>query len=367
MNEINNNINRFSLKEKLKQKSVWPFVERYLDEEYAAPPLVVDFDLTTFCDLACPECISSPVLNTERFSGKSALSLVDELIELGIKAVILIGGGEPLIHKSVSHVIRRFGEAGVKIGLVTNGTLIHKHIDAIAEHVSWTRLSIDAGTTETYHKFRPSKKGASLFDTVIENARQLGEVKKHDMGYSFLLMSRSNGETNHLEIEQAGRLAKEVGCDYFELKTMFNLDHKILPQDQEIVDSAKSQIAALRKIEDDRFRIYDAFTFKELAKGEGSGLGHLKDYEACPVAHLRTTITPHGVYPCAYHRNNKNMRIGCLKKASMREVWENKKPHVNPMVDCQFECARHEMNLFLFDLKSTRENVHLVDDWDLFI
>ncbi|MDP3183696.1 MAG: hypothetical protein Q8M58_00320, partial [Anaerolineales bacterium] len=31
-------------------------------------PIVVDLDPTTFCNLACPECISSPVLATARFN-----------------------------------------------------------------------------------------------------------------------------------------------------------------------------------------------------------------------------------------------------------------------------------------------------------
>ena len=344
--------NRFNLTNKLYQKTVWSFVEEYIESSKCTSPLVVDLDLTTFCDLACPECISTPVLNTVSFSN-NLLNVVEEIIKQGVKAVILIGGGEPLLHNDASKVIEMLGKADIKIGLVTNGTLINKHLDAIAKYVSWTRVSMDAGTKVIYDKFRPAKNNNSVFNKVIENMKALAKIKTGDLGYSFLLMTRYDREkkyfeSNYDDIEIAGRLAKEVGCDYFELKSMFDKEHKVIGQSKELIEKAKYQINLLKSIQEETFKVYDAFTFSELIE-EGNTL-QKKGYTTCPVTELRTTITPHGVYPCAYHRNNSAMKIGDLNHSSLKEIWNNKEKIVNPSIECTFECARNGVNLKIFDL-----------------
>ena len=364
--------NRFNLTNKLYQKTVWSFVEEYIKLQKCNSPIVVDLDLTTFCDLACPECISTPVLNTVSFKN-NLLSVVDEIIEQGVKAVILIGGGEPLLHNDASKVIEMLGKANIKIGLVTNGTLINKHLDAIAEYVSWTRVSMDAGTKEIYDKFRPAKNNNSVFNKVIENMKALAEIKTGDLGYSYLLMTRydkekKSFESNYDDIEIAGKLAKEIGCDYFELKSMFDEEHKVITQSKELINKAKYQTNLLKKIQEETFKVYDAFTFSELIE-EGNTL-QKKDYTTCPVTELRTTITPHGVYPCAYHRNNSAMKIGDLNNSSLKEIWNNKEKIVNPSVECTFECARNGVNLEIFNLMNKsqiKSNVILKNDFDLFI
>jgi len=114
--------------------------------------------------------------------------------------------------------------------------------------------------------------------------------------------------------------------------------------------------------------VYDAFTFSELIE-EGNTL-QKKDYTTCPVTELRTTITPHGVYPCAYHRNNSAMKIGDLNNSSLKEIWNNKEKIVNPSVECTFECARNGVNLEIFNLMNKsqiKSNVILKNDFDLFI
>ncbi len=369
--------NRFNLTDKLYQKSIFPFVNEFINNNKCNSPAVVDLDLTTFCDLACPECISNPVLNTVSFDKKEMLAIVDEIINLGVKAVILIGGGEPLLHKDASKVITTLGEAGIKIGLVTNGTLIHKHIDAISNYVTWTRVSIDAGIQKTYDKFRPARKEDSTFDKIIQNMRLLAKSKKGDLGYSFLLMSRREEtssekssiiDTNYYDVEDAGKLAKDIGCDYFELKSIFDEDHNVMKQPVELINEAKEKVKILREIENDTFKVYDSFTFSELIENTNN-TNPVKKYSYCPVTELRTTITPHGIYPCAYHRNNTSMQIGNLKNSSLKEIWNNKEKKVNPITECTFECARDGINMEIISMmnNNNKSTIELEDDYDLFI
>ena len=58
-------------------------------------PLVVELDPTAACDLACLGCISEDLTSVgNRFTDDRLLRLGEEFIECGVKAVILIGGGE---------------------------------------------------------------------------------------------------------------------------------------------------------------------------------------------------------------------------------------------------------------------------------
>jgi len=65
-------------------------------------PYVVELDPTAACDMACPGCISEDIIaEGGRIGNEKLLGLPDEFVESGVRAVILIGGGEPLTHPKV--------------------------------------------------------------------------------------------------------------------------------------------------------------------------------------------------------------------------------------------------------------------------
>jgi len=56
-------LDRLDLISKLYQPLVWPKVLDAAHGSTPPSPVVIDLDPTTFCDLACPECISGKLLN----------------------------------------------------------------------------------------------------------------------------------------------------------------------------------------------------------------------------------------------------------------------------------------------------------------
>jgi len=362
---------KLDLVSKLYQRSIYPHSLQVARGGRLAAPIVIDLDPTSFCDLACPECISSGVLNKERFSATRLATLAEEIASAGVKAVILIGGGEPLMHTGVRGAMRKLHAAGVKLGLVTNGTLIDRYLDELAEMVSWVRVSMDAATQETYDEFRPSGRATSVYPKVIANIRLLAERKRGRLGYSFLLMQRHDAAgnltaSNYGEVEQAGRLAHELGCDYFEVKAMFDDDHFVLEQAAEDVAAVGKQIASLRDLESDHFRILEAESWRSLRDGRGKL--QPKDYDRCLIAELRTTVTPSGVFPCAYHRGNERLALGQVQTMSLTEMWENAAhSKLDPTKDCRFECARHPSNLALMEIGACGEQGQATSDYDFFI
>ena len=148
-----------ALAPKLFQKSVVKYLhDSNFDPKY---PWVVELDPTTACNLACPDCISGTLLGQGGFSSQRFLAIVDELIEAGIRAVVLIGGGEPMMHIVIGEAIEKFGKAGVDIGITTNGLFLEKYKNIIGQYVSWTRISVDAATDNLYKIVRPDHKGES--------------------------------------------------------------------------------------------------------------------------------------------------------------------------------------------------------------
>ena len=112
------------------------------------------------------------------FLKKKMKEITDDIIKSKVSAVILIGGGEPLGHPSTIELIKKLGENGIQIGLTTNGTLMGRYIDIIAEYVSWTRVSMDVATDEMFKNLRPTKTGKSKFNIVLENMRNLAKKRR---------------------------------------------------------------------------------------------------------------------------------------------------------------------------------------------
>src|SRR5690349_11661883 len=89
-----------ALRNKLAHPTIVDALTRLVEFDRLAAPLVVDLDPTSYCDLGCPGCISASVLRTRRFEERRLLDMAQEMAAVGVKAVVLIGGGEPLMHRA---------------------------------------------------------------------------------------------------------------------------------------------------------------------------------------------------------------------------------------------------------------------------
>lgn len=344
-------------------------------------PLVVELDTTEVCDFACPGCVSTDIIsNNNRFSNERLMKIGREFYEYGVKAVILIGGGEPLAHPFISKFITYLAEHDIHIGITTNGSFIDKHLDVIAECSSWTRISMDASTDETFKKLRPTKSGKSKFYQIVENMRKLAKIKKGKLGFSFLIRTEADGfglESNINEIYDAAFLARDIGCDYFEVKPSYSfdqgIDHSLVKHDPVRMQEAREQIERLGELVTDKFKIIKAINLED-------SLGELetiqkKDYLKCPMTELRTTICPSGVFVCPYWRGKERFRVGDVNKISIKDMWigERRKQvmqYLDPSKHCSFHCLRHESNLEVFrmiELLKQGKTMDKIDEYDRFI
>jgi heme d1 biosynthesis radical SAM protein NirJ len=127
-----------------------------LGSKRTPPGPVVIWNLIRRCNLTCKHCYSISAdhdfpgeLNTEE-----VYTVMDDLKGFGVP-VLILSGGEPLLHPDIYAISKRAKAMGFYVGLSTNGTLIDEsNIAQIAEvGYDYVGISID-GLRETHDKFR---------------------------------------------------------------------------------------------------------------------------------------------------------------------------------------------------------------------
>ena len=138
---------------------------QFLREVHAPTPLrpprtppgpVVIWNLVRRCNLACQHCysISADVDFAGELTTAEIGTTMDDLKRFGVP-VLILSGGEPLLHRDIFPIAHRAKALGFYVGLSTNGTLIDdRNVGAIAGvGFDYVGVSLD-GMEETHDRFR---------------------------------------------------------------------------------------------------------------------------------------------------------------------------------------------------------------------
>lgn len=149
---------------------------REFGSEVADVPFILYLHMTARCNLRCPYCYNqenrfqlwhAPVGTFEQFAG-----IVDEAAALGFSEVKLTGG-EALLNKDTLRIARHARERGLRVNLLTNGTLVNEgNVREIVEAVHAVSLSLDSADPGEHDVVR----GKDTWRQVIEAIRLLKEA-----------------------------------------------------------------------------------------------------------------------------------------------------------------------------------------------
>ena len=122
-------------------------------------PLLVTWQLTRDCDLACLHCCTDSAPGKklpDELSEAEALRVAREIADAGVPYVML-AGGEPLVSPSFWPVAELLGDAGVSLKIETNGQKVDR---AVAERLARlpirsVQVSLDGDTEASYARQRP--------------------------------------------------------------------------------------------------------------------------------------------------------------------------------------------------------------------
>lgn len=95
-------------------------------------PLMANLIITNRCNLRCFYCyVNKPGYKDIEPETASIMKLTDELYKKGTRLIVILGG-EPLLHKGIDDIIRYVKNKKIACELITNGYFVDKHIDALS-------------------------------------------------------------------------------------------------------------------------------------------------------------------------------------------------------------------------------------------
>jgi wyosine [tRNA(Phe)-imidazoG37] synthetase (radical SAM superfamily) len=384
---------------KLRQASVIERLKSYIQwrrncdktgETHPIPefgPLSINLDLTTACNFACPHCVDSGIINTgEYLDVDTVKSSLDALQSQGLLSVILLGGGEPTLHRDFEEIVRYIKSKKLQLGIVTNGTRL-KRVEKVAdvlEEKDWLRISIDAARQETFSKSHRPKSGVTLAD-ILHKAQQ---VKRKNpiisMGYSFVIVWEGiqvGGQqlfANINEIPQAVQLAGDFAFDYISFKPCLLklgvsqkeslFDPPDIEREKKVIEDIRLNLAKARNMAAGKVKILESLNLKALIDRKVHGLK--RQPHMCHVQSFRAVLSPAGIFHCPAFRGNPKAKLsdhsGYLEGKPLQETFRNLTRSIEHF-DAEKECAviacfYHHVNWWLEDFIHSEKDVEELEE-----
>jgi len=183
----------------------WPFEEK---------PLLVFWETTKACMLACKHCRASAILEPlpGELSHEEALRLLDDMAGFGKPLPILVfTGGDPLMRKDIWSLVERAKELGFRVALApaVSPLLSDSAIKRMVEYgVDGVSISIDGARPETHDSIRGIP---GVFKRSLEVVR-----KMIDAGLR-VQINTAVMRDNVLELPDMVKLLKELGVNTWEV------------------------------------------------------------------------------------------------------------------------------------------------------
>lgn len=180
--------------------------------------LTMELETSHVCNLRCIYCYNgSGKKKHNELTLEEILDVVRQGVELGVRRVIVIGGGEPLMHPNIMEIIGYIREQGAAVDLFTNGMLITPEIARRLYEWGVEPVVKCNSLKPEIQDYLVNHKGAA--ERIQQSIRHLKEAgypdDSHDMGVETIICS-----FNLAELPEMWRWARNQGIiPYFEMIT----------------------------------------------------------------------------------------------------------------------------------------------------
>lgn len=346
-------MNKFS-----NEKAIW-HIERIADLRQGKDiiPTHVQIILSDLCNQNCHFCAyrMDGGFSTERFGDEDgnrnpkrfiptakAKEILDDCARLGANAIEFTGGGEPTVHPDFIEILEYAQNLGLETGLVTNGVRLKPH--AVFENLTWLRISVDAGTAETYESVRES----SAWNKVMKNLEYAGSLKNPYVGLGFVVTRE-----NYKELALATQIARDADIDYIRISAMFSeLGAEYYEGIEDEIKELSKQAGAL---ETENYRVVNFFNdrVQDLKLGK-------PDYKFCGEQQFVLYIGgDQKVYTCCTNAYTTHGEIGDLRNQSFANWLSSYRRYDFDARQCH-HCQFNDKNKVINWMLGTPDHVNFV-------
>ncbi|XOB41371.1 MAG: radical SAM/SPASM domain-containing protein [Candidatus Nealsonbacteria bacterium] len=266
-------------------------------------PLIVDLEITTYCNLNCRHCYVNKE-NVQNLSLGQIQKLFREFKNIGVVGIQLLGG-EPSLHPRIKDIITSAYKQGLKIEMVSNGNnSLRENCDKVSNKIDYLLISVDGN--ENTHDYIRNKKGA--FHSALESIKFFSE--KGVKTKAIMTLNRINSN----QYREVATKVEESGAEGLVLKFMMpigmgekNLDMVLRSKERKKIYKKILQEKGSFEISD---QMYNALEQKVNA-----------NFFGCPAGRFSIRISAKGdVYWCIYHKKI----LGNIGQESFKTIWEER-------------------------------------------
>lgn len=245
------------------------------------------------------------------------------------------------MHKDCVSICEFAHKCGLRVGLITNGTLMCASSSKTLVRVcSWIRVSLDASNLKAYQEAH----GVEEFDRAIEAIGQLTSTKrmsnsKCTVGVGYL--TSSSTKRGMLEATQVSRRAS---ADYIQFRP-YHYDGTNILDALAVCRQCETESFKVLASEQ-KYRYFDAWQ---------------RTYKICHGSHFVGVVQSDGSMPiCCHYRGYPEMIYGNALERSIEDLWNgNGKRKILEQIDvrkCVPFCRADHINRLLQD--ATEDKVH---------
>lgn len=278
------------------------------------------------------------------------LEIIDDLVEMDIKAVTFSGGGDPFYYSFLLDAVKRLAQTQISFASLTNGAKLQGELASIFAHRgTWLRISIDGWDENSYSEYRGVPRGE--FTKVMKNMEDFVKLNgKCLLGVAIIV---DNKNASH--IYDLIKKFNHTGLNSVKIAPCIvsNIGRENNEYHAPIFALVKDQIQrAIGEFSSDGFEIFDSY-HEQLETFN-------KDYKWCPYIQINPVIGADlNVYSC--HDKAYNLEeglLGSIKDQRFKNFWFSDKNHffkIDPTIHCNHHCVVNDKNKLILDYLNADE------------
>ena len=318
-------------------------------------PLYIRLKPTNLCNHHCAYCTygsgstDNKTLNRDEINHADMIpwaklqEIIKDMSDMGVKAVTLSGGGEPLTYPHIAEAFKMLRDKGIDLSLISNGQLLSGTAAEQLYDAKWVRISFDSPNEEEYQKLRGLH--GNEFRTVLSNIENFASKKSRNcvLGVNYVI-----SRANFLRVHEAAKLLKGLGVNNVKFAAVIE---NTPGYHNEIKDEVIRQIhRADEELSAGTFQVINNYEDEWMDKQFTQ-----HPFETCYTCRLVTVIAAdQKVYLCHTRAYDSNAVVGDLRGQSFRDMWfsdETKRRlmELTPERDCRNFCAYESKNQLIND------------------